>query len=100
MGFQAEHTLGRRIVERGPVIKVFGDEMPLRAQVEVLNGYSAHADRRELAQWIGRVRATSRSLKQIYLVHGEPDAQTAFSELLRGDGFSVTVPARNDRVNV
>jgi metallo-beta-lactamase family protein len=100
VGFQAEHTLGRRIVERRPVIKIFGDEMPLRAQVEVLNGYSAHADRRELSQWIGRVRATSKSLREVYLVHGEPDAQTAFSELLRGDGFSVTVPARGDRASV
>ena len=44
VGFQAEHTLGRRIVEQRSTIKVFGEEVPLRAHVEVLNGYSAHAD--------------------------------------------------------
>ena len=48
VGFQAEHTLGRRIVEKRETIRVFGDEIPLRARVEVLTGYSAHADRNEL----------------------------------------------------
>ena len=41
VGFQAEHTLGRRIVERRAVLKIFGDEVPLRADVQILNGYSA-----------------------------------------------------------
>ena len=45
VGFQAEHTLGRRIVERRPMLRIFGDDVPLRAHVEVINGYSAHADR-------------------------------------------------------
>ena len=53
VGFQAEHTLGRRIVERRPVIRVLGEEVELRAKVEILNGYSAHADRTELAHWLG-----------------------------------------------
>ena len=48
VGFQAEHTLGRRIVERRPMLKIHGEEVPLRARVEVLEGYSAHADRAEL----------------------------------------------------
>ena len=56
VGFQAEHTLGRRIVERAPVLRVFGDEIPLRARVEVLAGYSAHGDRHELQQWLDAVR--------------------------------------------
>ena len=56
VGFQAEHTLGRRIVERRPVIRVLGEEVELRANVEILNGYSAHADRTELAKWLDDVR--------------------------------------------
>ena len=48
VGFQAEHTLGRRIVEKRPVIKVFGEDVELTAQVEILNGYSAHGDRTQL----------------------------------------------------
>jgi metallo-beta-lactamase family protein len=94
VGFQAEHTLGRRIVEKRPTIRVFGDEIPLRARVEVLNGYSAHGDRSELLRWIDGVRSKSPSLKQVHLVHGEPEAQDAFSEQLRNRGMDVQSPTR------
>jgi metallo-beta-lactamase family protein len=102
VGFQAEHTLGRRIVEKRPEIRVFGEEIPLRARVEVLNGYSAHADRVELRQWIHRVRdgGTPGQLKRVCLVHGEPEAQDAFGATLQSDGFVVTIPSRGDRVTV
>jgi metallo-beta-lactamase family protein len=93
VGFQAEHTLGRRIVEKRPTIRVFGDDIPLRARVEVLNGYSAHADRGELRRWISGVRDRSRSLRSIHLVHGEPEAQDEFASVLRGHGMDVTTPA-------
>lgn len=96
VGFQAEHTLGRRIVERRPSIKVYGEEIPLRASVEVLDGYSAHADRGELHRWLRAVRGSS-SLRSVYLVHGETAAQDSFARQLRADGFDVTVPARGDR---
>jgi metallo-beta-lactamase family protein len=100
VGFQAEHTLGRRIVEKQPVIKVFGVEMELRAQVEILNGYSAHADRTELAAWLARVRATSPALERVCLVHGEPDAQDALAERLRADRYAVTCPKPGDRIRL
>ena len=92
VGFQAEHTLGRRIVERRPVLNVFGDEVPLRAQVEVLTGYSAHADRTELHAWLDAVRATSPQLADVILVHGERTAQDAFATRLTGAGYRVHVP--------
>jgi metallo-beta-lactamase family protein len=100
VGYQAENTLGRRIVERQPVIKVFGDEMPLRATVEVLNGYSAHADRKELIEWLHAVQAASPRLARVFLVHGEPRAQDPFAELVRGLGLRVEMPALGDRVVV
>jgi metallo-beta-lactamase family protein len=100
VGFQAQHTLGRRIVERQPIIKVFGEEIPLRAAVEVINGYSAHGDRKELLNWLRTVREGTPKPGHVYLVHGEPDAQEAFSVLLAGDGFAVSAPARGDRVVV
>jgi metallo-beta-lactamase family protein len=99
VGFQAEHTLGRRIVERRPVIKVFGEEIPLRAEVAVLNGYSAHADRTELLAWLNGVRKTSPALKTIHLVHGEPPAQDALAGNLTEAGFAVRCPERGDRVS-
>jgi Predicted exonuclease of the beta-lactamase fold involved in RNA processing len=96
VGFQAEHTLGRRIVERRPTIRVFGEEVPLRARVEVLNGYSAHADRHELRRWLGLVRGDSVRAPRVELVHGEPPAQEPFAAALRADGYSVEMPARGE----
>ena len=96
VGFQAEHTLGRRIVERRQAVKIFGDEVPLRARVEVLNGYSAHADRVELLRWLAAVRGPAETPSPpVYLVHGEPEAQTALRDGLVRDGYTVTIPARN-----
>ncbi len=100
VGFQAEHTLGRRIVERRPMIRVLGEEIPLRAQVEVLNGYSAHADRRGLRAWLDGVRAKSPRLRRVWLVHGEPSAQDAMMEDLADTGLEVTAPSRGERVKV
>ncbi|HZI30056.1 MAG TPA: MBL fold metallo-hydrolase [Gemmatimonadaceae bacterium] len=94
VGFQAEHTLGRRIVERQPTIRVFGDEIPLKANVEVLNGYSAHGDRNELLKWIEGVRAKSTELNEVHLVHGEPESQDAFANELRFRGMQVNMPSR------
>jgi len=100
VGFQAEHTLGRRIVERRESIKVFGDMVPLRAQVEVLNGYSAHADRAGLAAWLDAVRRTSPALGRVWLVHGEPAAQDALATSLRSKGYHVAVPTPGERGSV
>jgi metallo-beta-lactamase family protein len=97
VGFQAEHTLGRRIVERRPMLKIFGDDIPLRAQVVVINGYSAHADRVELGSWIDRVRDRSPRLKQVWLVHGEPPAQDALATTLHAKGLTVGCPAPRER---
>lgn len=96
VGFMAEHTLGRRIVEQRPMLRIFGDEVPLAASVEVLLGYSAHADRTELLAWLRTVRrhgeADGRARPHVYLVHGEAEAQDAFAEQLRNDGFRVDIP--------
>lgn len=94
VGFQAEHTLGRRIVERRPTIKVFGEDVDLRARVEVLNGYSAHAGHTGLLAWHAEVRRTSPRLKHTWLVHGEPDAQDSFATDLHALDVPATCPTR------
>lgn len=99
VGFQAEHTLGRRIVERQPVLKIYGDEIPLRAQVEVINGYSAHADRTELNAWIDKVKAGSPSFGPLWLVHGEAAVQDEYQTALTSRGYSVTCPEPHSRVS-
>jgi metallo-beta-lactamase family protein len=98
VGFQAEHTLGRRIVEKAPILKIFGDEIPLRAHVEVINGYSAHADRTELRAWLDAVKVTSPKLSGVHLVHGEVKAQEELQTALIAKGYSVTCPDPHARI--
>lgn len=99
-GFQAEHTLGRRIVERRPTLRILGDDVPLRARVEVLNGYSAHADRTELTRWIDAVREKSRATPPVWLVHGEPTSQDALAARLQPRGYEVHMPSPGDRAQL
>ena len=96
VGFMAEGTLGRRIVEKQPMIRVYGEEVPLRARVEIINGYSAHADRTELRAWIDAVRAQSPGLSGVWLVHGEPEAQDALASTLNAKRVRRALPGRGD----
>jgi metallo-beta-lactamase family protein len=98
VGFQAENTLGRRIVEKEPTIKIFGEKIPLRAEVEVINGYSAHADRTELTAWIDKVKSTSPRLGPVWLVHGEAEVQDEYKVKLEAKGYSVACPEPHTRV--
>ena len=100
VGFMAEHTLGRRIVEKRESLRIHGINVPLRATVEILNGYSAHADRTELAEWLDAVKSTSPALSRVLLVHGEHEAQAALSAALTAKGFHCTAPARGDKVTL
>jgi metallo-beta-lactamase family protein len=92
VGFQAEHTLGRRVVERQPVLQIFGEDVPLHAHVEVIDGYSAHADRTEMVAWLDRVKEKSPRLGPIWLVHGEAPVQDEFKAALIARGYSVECP--------
>ncbi|MCP5094885.1 MAG: MBL fold metallo-hydrolase [Chloroflexi bacterium] len=80
VGWQAPHTLGRRIVEGQPTVKIFGEEYALNAEVSKINGLSAHADRSELLAWTGNLKTPP---KHTYIVHGEEEASTAFADSLR-----------------
>jgi metallo-beta-lactamase family protein len=91
VGYQAEHTLGRRIQEGAKEIRLFGDEVPVRASVETIGGYSAHADRDELRGWVRRLGG---SVKRAFVVHGETEAAQAMAKLLKEEGVrQVDVPA-------
>jgi len=92
VGFMAEGTLGRKIVEKQPTIRVYGEDIQLRARVEVINGYSAHADRTELRAWIDAVRAQSPNLGAVWLVHGEPESQDEFAATLNAAGYRTNCP--------
>ena len=98
VGFQAENTLGRRIVEKHPKVKIFGEEHALRAEVVVMNGFSAHGDSEELLDFIFHVRERSGGeLERVFLVHGEKPGQEALAERIRDTmKLEVHIPARGD----
>ncbi len=96
VGFQAEHTLGRRLVEHRDRVRVFGVERDVRAEVVVLNGFSAHADQRDLLDFALAVRERG-PLRHVALVHGEIKAQKVLRDKLAAEGFpDVQIPARGD----
>lgn len=82
IGFQASGTLGRRIVERQPWLRILDRDYPLKAKVEILNGLSAHADAEDFKWWFDHLGSTT-GVGQAFIVHGESDPARAVSQLLK-----------------
>jgi metallo-beta-lactamase family protein len=98
VGFMAQDTLGRRIVERQKKVKIFGEEYSLNARVEVFDAFSAHADRKELLEYVENTKDT---LQGVFIVHGEEEQSRALAEGIRGLGIqNVIIPARGDEVQI
>ncbi len=76
VGYQAEETRGRTILSGAPTVKIFGKEIPIRANVEEISGLSAHGDRLELLRWLKSSNGTPRVVR---ITHGEPAAATFFA---------------------
>ncbi|MDP2303878.1 MAG: MBL fold metallo-hydrolase [Ignavibacteria bacterium] len=95
VGYSAEHTLGRRIVEREPDVKIFGEEYKLNAEVIVLNSLSAHADSNELTDYCSNFDRSK--MQNIFLVHGDFDQQEKFKKRLQEIDFkNVIIPSRTE----
>ena len=91
-GYQAENTLGRKIELGLDRVPIFGEMLPLRAEVDKLDALSGHADREEMLAWM---KPLAPALKQIFLVHGEPDQQKAFQTAIRDRyGLEAVAPER------
>jgi metallo-beta-lactamase family protein len=90
IGFQAKNTLGRKIAERAPAVRIFGMEHSLEAEVVVMDAFSAHADRDDLLDFVCRCRS---SLRRLFLVHGEEEQMLPLGERLTEMGIpGVQVP--------
>lgn len=90
VGFQAEDTRGRKLLEGAKWLKILGHDVPVRAQVRKLNSMSGHADRDELLRWLGGFRRTPT---RCYLVHGEPRASAALAQAIKAKlGWTATLP--------
>jgi metallo-beta-lactamase family protein len=96
--WMAPHTLGRRLVERQPVVRIYGEEFPVRAEVAVINGLSAHAGQDFLVEY---ARTAGATVKRIFLVHGEPGPAAALTGKLAYVGLKrVDYPAHGERTEL
>lgn len=82
IGFQAEYTLGRQLVEKRPTVRIFDRFVPLRADVEILQGLSAHADAEDFRWWFGNLSKSGRGVGRAFIVHGEAEGANAVARLL------------------
>ena len=98
VGYQANGTLGRKLLDGADRVRVFGEELDVRCKVAFMPGFSAHADYEELIGFTGYLRKTCR---QVFVVHGEAGPAEAHAQRLRDHGFSkVEVPSKGDRFEV
>jgi len=82
IGFQAEHTLGRQLQERRPTVRIFDRHIPLRAEVAVLQGLSAHADAEDFRWWFSNLSKSGRGVGRAFIVHGEAAGAQGVAKLL------------------
>ena len=87
VGFQASYTLGHRLQDGDKAVRIYGEMVPVRAEVATIGGYSGHADRNELRQWVTGLGDVP---KRAFAVHGETEQLQAMAELLRGLGVKQT----------
>jgi len=89
-GFQAENTLGRKLVDKWPEVKIFGEPMRVRAEINSLQALSAHADQGELLAWM---KPVANTLKKVFLIHGEVESAGALQKAIQTQyGIETVIP--------
>jgi metallo-beta-lactamase family protein len=88
VGYQAEGTLGRTILDGAKKVKIYGEEIAVNAEIYALQGLSGHADKNGLLDW---VKGFKKPPKEILLVHGDEEARTSFKESLAAEGYKARV---------
>jgi metallo-beta-lactamase family protein len=97
-GFMAEHTLGRKLIDKLPEVPIFGELLRLRAEVAKLNELSGHADQHELLAWL---KPMAKGLKKIFVVHGEPAQSAALAVVIKQQfGLECVIPERGETVEL
>lgn len=96
VGYQAQGTLGRRLVEGDRTVKVAGEEVEVKATLHTINGFSAHADRDDLLAWASNFR----NGPLFVVTHGEPVSAEALSEAIRSQGQSAVVPVIGQEIEI
>ncbi|MGI6777758.1 MAG: MBL fold metallo-hydrolase RNA specificity domain-containing protein [Acetivibrionales bacterium] len=94
VGYQAQGTLGRRLVDGAKKVRIFGEEISVKARIEVIEGYSGHADRNGLLNWIKRIE---KKPVEIFIVHGEEGSMLEFSDfIIQETGIKTVIPSRGE----
>jgi metallo-beta-lactamase family protein len=94
VGYQAAGTLGRQIIARPSEVRIFGQPRPLEARVEQIHGFSGHADRSDLINWLDHFRPP---LPVVFLTHGEKEVALGLAGFIREEkGFDISVPGYRD----
>jgi metallo-beta-lactamase family protein len=97
VGYQAENTLGKKLVMKEPMVNIFGEPHELRAEVVVLNSFSAHADRNEILRYVHGFDA--KTVRSVFLVHGDLDQAEKLGSGFREEGFArVLIPVRGEKI--
>ncbi len=98
IGYQANGTLGRQIVEGAKRVRIMGEDRPVRAQVVQVHGFSGHADKNELIRWL---KGLESAPKKVFIVHGGANVTQKFGELIKQElGYETQVPAYRDTVEL
>ena len=98
VGYQVEGTLGRRIVDRQPEVRVMGQTLAVKAQIHTLGGFSAHGDQRDLRYWL---RSFGHSPKKIFIVHGDEEIAIGFGSNIKSElGIDVDIPKLNEEFDL
>jgi len=79
VGFQVRGTLGRSIIDGDEYVKIYGEDIVVKAQIQTINGFSAHADQNDLIEWISNFK----NLKELYLIHGEIEKMNIFNRVIK-----------------
>ncbi len=90
VGYQAEGSLGRRLLEGAKTVKLFGEEIYVQARITRVEGLSSHADQKGLLQWMECFRA--QRPRQVFVVHGDKDVTVAYADILKEQGFAAHAP--------
>jgi metallo-beta-lactamase family protein len=97
VGYQAPGTLGRALVEGRERVAIRGAEVPVRAKIHTIGGFSAHADRSDLVDWVS---AIPKKPRMVFLVHGETRGLEGLSQALRAKGYETRVPEPGQRFDL
>jgi len=96
VGYMAKDTLGRRIVEKVSILRIFGIEYQLNAEVLVINAFSGHADKDELQDFV----SACLPLKRVFIVHGDEDQSLSLCEALKKQGIRAYLPEKNEEISL